>query len=73
MDEADAIATEKHKNKKSLMALSRVVVQTAEVAREIAVKNIDEEDAETARRDELYREANAARRPGVFDHFDGIR
>jgi hypothetical protein len=46
MDEADAIATGKHKNKKSLIALSREVVQTAEDAREIAVKNIDEEEAE---------------------------
>jgi len=57
MDEADAMATGKHKNKKSLIALSREVVQTAEDAREIAVKNIDEEDAETARRDGLDREA----------------
>jgi len=57
MDEADAIATGKHKNKKSLIALSREVVQTAEDAREIAVKNIDEEEAETDRRDGLDREA----------------
>jgi outer membrane protein OmpA-like peptidoglycan-associated protein len=59
MDEADAIATGKHKNKKSLIALSREVVQTAEDAREIAVKNIDEEDAETDRRDGLDREASS--------------
>ena len=59
MDEADAIATGKHKNKKSLIALSREVVQTAEDAREIAVKNIDEEEAETARRDGLDREASS--------------
>jgi outer membrane protein OmpA-like peptidoglycan-associated protein len=62
MDEADAIATGKHKNKKSLIALSREVVQTAEDAREIAVKNIDEEDAETARRDGLDREATSKNR-----------
>jgi outer membrane protein OmpA-like peptidoglycan-associated protein len=62
MDEADAIATGKHKNKKSLIALSREVVQTAEDAREIAVKNIDEEDAETARRDGLDREASSNNR-----------
>ena len=62
MDEADAIATGKHKNKKSLIALSRQVVQTAEDAREIAVKNIDEEDAETARRDGLDREASSKNR-----------
>jgi outer membrane protein OmpA-like peptidoglycan-associated protein len=62
MDEADAIATGKHKNKKSLIALSREVVQTAEDAREIAVKNIDDEDAETARRDGLDREASSNNR-----------
>jgi len=62
MDEADAMATGKHKNKKSLIALSREVVQTAEDAREIAVKNIDEEDAETARRDGLDREASSNNR-----------
>jgi outer membrane protein OmpA-like peptidoglycan-associated protein len=59
MDEAGAIATGKHKNKKSLIALSREVVQTAEDAREIAVKNIDEEEAETDRRDGLDREASS--------------
>jgi outer membrane protein OmpA-like peptidoglycan-associated protein len=62
MDEADAIATGKHKNKKSLIALSREVVQTAEDAREIAMKNIDEEDAETARLDGLDREASSKNR-----------
>jgi outer membrane protein OmpA-like peptidoglycan-associated protein len=62
MDEADAIATGKHKSKKSLIALSREVVQTAEDAREIAVKNIDAEDAETARRDGLDREATSKNR-----------
>jgi outer membrane protein OmpA-like peptidoglycan-associated protein len=62
MDEADAMATRKHRNKKSLIALSREVVQTAEDAREIAVKNIDEEDAETARRDGLDREASSKNR-----------
>ena len=62
MDEADAMATRKHINKKSLIALSREVVQTAEDAREIAVKNIDEEDAETARRDGLDREASSKNR-----------
>src|SRR5713226_10623692 len=46
MNEADAIASGKHENKKSLSALSREVVQTAEDAREIAVKHIDEERAE---------------------------
>lgn len=59
MDEVDAIATGKHANKKSLIALSREVVQTAEDAREIAVKNIDEEEAETDRRDGIDREASS--------------
>jgi outer membrane protein OmpA-like peptidoglycan-associated protein len=59
MDQADAIATGKHKNKKSLIALSREVVQTAEDAREIAVKNIEEEEAEADRRDGLDREASS--------------
>jgi hypothetical protein len=49
MNEADALASGKHENKKSLSALSREVVQTAEDAREIAVKHIDEERAEAER------------------------
>jgi outer membrane protein OmpA-like peptidoglycan-associated protein len=39
--------------------LSREVVQTAEDAREIAVKNIEEEEAEADRRDGLDREASS--------------
>jgi outer membrane protein OmpA-like peptidoglycan-associated protein len=62
MGEADAIASGKHKNKKSLSALSREVVQIAEDAREIAVKNIDEERAETERSEGARREANAKNR-----------
>src|SRR5579863_7055457 len=62
MDEADAIATGRHHNKKSLIAMSREVVQTAEDAREIAVKNMDEEDAETDRRNGLDREAASKNR-----------
>src|SRR5260370_10010250 len=52
MNQADALATGKHGNKKSLISQSREVVQTAEDAREIAVKHIDEERAETDRRAE---------------------
>jgi outer membrane protein OmpA-like peptidoglycan-associated protein len=59
MDEADAVATTKHENKKSLIALSREVVQTAEDAREIAVKHIDEERAEAERSAGANREADA--------------
>jgi outer membrane protein OmpA-like peptidoglycan-associated protein len=62
MNEADALATGKHENKKSLVALSREVVQTAEDAREIAVKHIDEERAEGERRAGAGREASAKAR-----------
>src|SRR6266852_3527310 len=59
MNEADAVATTKHENKKSLVALSREVVQTAEDAREIAVKHIDEERAESERNAGTRRESAA--------------
>src|SRR5712664_3567798 len=62
MNEADALATGKHGNKKSLISLSREVVQTAEDAREIAVKHIDEERAESERRAGAGREASAKAR-----------
>ena len=59
MNEADALATGKHENKKSLISLSREVVQTAEDAREIAVKHIDEERAQTERSAGASREASS--------------
>jgi len=62
MNQADALATGKHGNKKSLISQSREVVQTAEDAREIAVKHIDEERAETERRAGAGREASAKAR-----------
>jgi outer membrane protein OmpA-like peptidoglycan-associated protein len=62
MNQADALATGKHGNKKSLISQSREVVQTAEDAREIAVKHIDEERAETERRGGAGREASAKAR-----------
>jgi len=62
MDEADALATGRHGNKKSLVALSRETVQTAEDAREIAVKHIDEERTEAERRAGSHREADAKNR-----------
>jgi outer membrane protein OmpA-like peptidoglycan-associated protein len=43
MDTADADAINKHMDKKPLIAAARETVQTAEDAREIAVKKIDEE------------------------------
>jgi outer membrane protein OmpA-like peptidoglycan-associated protein len=42
MDQADGYATEKNTPKKQLIAVSREVVQTAEDARAIAVKKMDE-------------------------------
>jgi outer membrane protein OmpA-like peptidoglycan-associated protein len=62
MDEADALAIGKHGNKKSLISLSREVVQTSEDAREIAVKHIDEERAESERVAGAGREAHAKAR-----------
>jgi outer membrane protein OmpA-like peptidoglycan-associated protein len=62
MNQADALATGKHGNKKSLISQSREVVQTAEDAREIAVKHIDEERAETERSAGAGREASAKAR-----------
>jgi outer membrane protein OmpA-like peptidoglycan-associated protein len=43
MNSADEYATEAHSDKKQLIAKSRETVQTAEDAREIAVKRIDDE------------------------------
>jgi len=62
MNGADALASGKHENKKSLSALSREVVQTAEDAREIAVKHIDEERTESERTAGAVREAHATTR-----------
>jgi outer membrane protein OmpA-like peptidoglycan-associated protein len=62
MNEADARATGKHQNKKSLISLSREVVQTSEDAREIAVKHIDAERAESERAAGAGREATAKAR-----------
>jgi outer membrane protein OmpA-like peptidoglycan-associated protein len=45
MNSADAYATSEHGNRKPLIAVSREAVQTAEDAREIAVKKIAEERA----------------------------
>ncbi len=59
MDEADAVATTKHENKKTLISMSREVVQTAEDSREISVKHIDEERAEAERSAGADREASA--------------
>jgi len=62
MNEADERASRNHENKKSLIAMSREVVQTAEDAREISVKHIDEERAEIERGAAAGREASAEAR-----------
>jgi outer membrane protein OmpA-like peptidoglycan-associated protein len=62
MNEADTLATTKHENKKTLISMSREAVQTAEDAREISVKHIDEERAEGERRAGRGREAAANNR-----------
>jgi outer membrane protein OmpA-like peptidoglycan-associated protein len=49
MREADALASDTHEDKKSLISLSREVVQTAEDARETTIKHIDEERVEMER------------------------
>jgi outer membrane protein OmpA-like peptidoglycan-associated protein len=49
MNRADAYAIDKHIDKKPLIAVAREAVQTAEDAREIAVKKIDEERQATDR------------------------
>jgi outer membrane protein OmpA-like peptidoglycan-associated protein len=50
MDSADAYATDGHSDRKELVAKSRETVQTAEDAREIAVKRIDEDRLASERR-----------------------
>jgi outer membrane protein OmpA-like peptidoglycan-associated protein len=55
MDTANRYATEKHGSKKELIATSRETVQTAEDARAIAVKNLEE----AARNGERQSSANA--------------
>ena len=49
MDTVDGYATQRHIEKKNLIAVAREAVQTAEDARAIAVKKMDEERAENER------------------------
>ncbi len=51
MNRADGYASDKHIDRKPLIAVAREAVQTAEDAREIAVKKIDEEREANDRRD----------------------
>jgi outer membrane protein OmpA-like peptidoglycan-associated protein len=59
MNEADAMASGRHENRKSLISISRETVQTAEDAREIATKRIASDRADYERNASAGREANA--------------
>ncbi len=59
MKRADDLATMKHIDKKSLIAESREVVQTADDAREVAVKRIDADQANAERDAAAEQVANA--------------
>jgi outer membrane protein OmpA-like peptidoglycan-associated protein len=59
MDQADGYATRKHIDKKPLIAISREAVQTAEDARAISVKKIDEERLANERQDAADAQAKA--------------
>jgi outer membrane protein OmpA-like peptidoglycan-associated protein len=59
MNQADGYATRKHVDRKPLIAVAREAVQTAEDARAIAVKKIDEERLADERQDAADRQAKA--------------
>jgi len=59
MNNADVLASEKHIDKKPLIAASREAVQTAEDAREIAVKKIDEKRLASERQSSIDAQASA--------------
>ena len=59
MDSADAHATNKHIDKKSLIAVSREAVQTAEDARAIAVKKMDDVRLANERQDSADAQAKS--------------
>jgi outer membrane protein OmpA-like peptidoglycan-associated protein len=59
MKQADDLAITKHSDKKSLISTSRQTVQTAEDAREIAMKNIDAARLDAERGASAGREADA--------------
>lgn len=59
MDHADGYATRKHIDKKPLIAVSREAVETAEDARQIAVKKMDEVRLANERQDSADAQARA--------------
>jgi outer membrane protein OmpA-like peptidoglycan-associated protein len=72
MKQADDLAVQKHIDRKNLSSTSRLVVQTAEDAREISVKRIEEDRAEAARAEDanLIASANAGKRSAEEDTRD---
>jgi outer membrane protein OmpA-like peptidoglycan-associated protein len=60
MNSADALAISKHIDRKPLIAVAREAVQTAEDAREIAVKKIDEERQANDRQDSSDAQARSS-------------
>ena len=75
MTQADDMAILKHVDRKRLSSTSRMVVQTAEDAREISVKRIDEERAEAERTENANRvaSANAGERNAEANTADAVR
>src|SRR5580700_4344194 len=75
MKEADDLATSRHGDKKTLISISRETVQTAEDAREIAMKRIESDRAEHERNASAGREAsaNAATADAVRDRDEADR
>jgi len=62
MNNADGYATDRHIDKKPLIAVSREAVQTAEDAREIAVKKMDEVRLANERQDSADAQAQSQQR-----------
>jgi outer membrane protein OmpA-like peptidoglycan-associated protein len=75
MKEADDMAVRRGADRKKLSSTSRLVVQTAEDAREISVKRIDEIRAEERRTADANRvaSANAGQRSAEADTADAVR
>jgi outer membrane protein OmpA-like peptidoglycan-associated protein len=75
MKQADDMAIRHSVDRKRLSSTSRLVVQTAEDAREIAVKRIDEERAEAGRTADANRiaSANAGKRSAEAETAEAVR
>ena len=75
MKQADDMAIRHGVDRKRLSSTSRLVVQTSEDAREIAVKRIDEERAEAGRTADANRiaSANAGKRSAEADAAEAVR